>query len=306
LAAPLASIALHLTKIAFFCPLSPTHLLVHIKRFETSDGEEGRISKDSYPVSIPEKLNLRNCSVSAICTSPVYRLQSFLLHRGDSIDEGHYVSFGSRPRNDGSGDGWVEFDDEATSVVALDRTLSLKEVQENAYLVLYSTDKKRAVSDDDRSAASSLAPLDSASGRRQRPRASVAAEPAGEVPSGGAMSAAAAAAAAAAAPQGAPRAAASPGWSPAVDRVVDRVVRRLYNSTYSDGGGRLSDEQVRDRQRAMRLHASNPDAVRGFARAYLRGAAAGGEPLDADACGDEWVEKCAGELVNYAKYRDPE
>jgi hypothetical protein len=208
------------------------------------------------------------------------------------------VSFGSRPRNDGSGDGWVEFDDEATSVVALDRTLSLKEVQQNAYLVLYSTDsRKRAVSDDDRSTASSLAspaPLDSASGRMQRPRASVAAEPAGEVP------------AAAAAPQGAARAAASPGWSPAVDRVVDRVVRRLYNSTYSDVGGRLSDEQVRDRQRAMRLHASNPDAVRGFAQAYLRGAAAGGEPLDAGACGDEWVDKCAGELVNYAKYRDPE
>jgi hypothetical protein len=267
--------------------------------------------------------------MSAIDPPPVYKLRGFLIHIGDSIDSGHYVSYGSRPRNDGPGHGWVEFDDESTCEVPLRKTLSLAEIQENAYLVLYSLEtdsRKRAVSDGDRSTTSSLAagPLDSTSARRQRQRASDAAEPAGEVLSGGAMAAAApqgspladappgsasaadgnvetAAADAAAAPQGSSPADAPPGWASAVDRVVERVLRRLYRSTYSDNC-QLSGAQIRGRQAAMDLHKSDPGAVRGFVRAYLRGAAADGEPFDAERCSDEWIEKCASELVDYAKY----
>jgi hypothetical protein len=52
-------------------------VIVHIKRFGTSDSDEATTSKDSYPVSIPEILNSRDCGMSAIGPlSPVYKLRA--------------------------------------------------------------------------------------------------------------------------------------------------------------------------------------------------------------------------------------
>eukprot|EP00051_Salpingoeca_urceolata_P018252 m.255152 g.255152 ORF g.255152 m.255152 type:complete len:818 (+) comp19156_c0_seq7:93-2546(+) len=105
----------------------PSHLIIHVARFayESSNG-----AKLQAEVTVPALLDCGGLSHESMPTPPTYKLVAMVLHRGSTLQSGHYRTC---LLVDGQ---WLMFDDESVQRVE-ESTLSSDEFAQQVYLVLY-------------------------------------------------------------------------------------------------------------------------------------------------------------------------
>jgi hypothetical protein len=102
-------------------PTAPPSLWVNFKRFNSEGGKVETLIEipDTYDLTLASKKKVR------------YELNSFMVHMGDSIFGGHYISFRKGP-----GDGlWYKIDDHRVTELSENQMLAWRR---QAYFIQYS------------------------------------------------------------------------------------------------------------------------------------------------------------------------
>jgi ubiquitin C-terminal hydrolase len=88
-------------RVQLFFRQAPNDLLIQIKRFERYQDAAGnfQLRKIDDPIAIPERFAVPN-QIVRTNEAPQYQCDAFLIHRGGSLDGGHYVAYVKR------GDTW--------------------------------------------------------------------------------------------------------------------------------------------------------------------------------------------------------
>lgn len=90
----------------------PRILAIHLKRFKYVE-QQNRFAKLTYRVAFPHDLRLYNTSSDCMNAENLYKLQSVVIHCGQSSYRGHYITI---VRSTIRGQ-WLLFDDEVVEPI---------------------------------------------------------------------------------------------------------------------------------------------------------------------------------------------
>ncbi|KAJ3161815.1 Ubiquitin carboxyl-terminal hydrolase 25 [Geranomyces michiganensis] len=112
----------------------PKILLVCLVRFQH---DKGKSKKLRTPVRLAETINISEAMLTTGATANTkYNLQGFIIHQGDTMDAGHYISFVHLES------GWIQLDDKR--VTPVDAETSWQQGEQDAYLLSYARDEPAA------------------------------------------------------------------------------------------------------------------------------------------------------------------
>ena len=92
---------------------APPILSIHLKRFKYFESQgQGYFKKLGHRVVFPFELRLRNYAAEVVDTEALYTLVGVVVHRGRSLNSGHYISYIKSRGN------WLEYDDDHVTLVS--------------------------------------------------------------------------------------------------------------------------------------------------------------------------------------------